>query len=232
MKLTKEQYDALPESLKALYVADGDGFKPTFMTAEQFAEQTAGLKANMEKLLGEKKAGDEKRAAAEKAEKEAREEAARKAGDVEALDKSWKEKFAEYDNQNKARTEAYRKQITDLTVGNAATELASKLFGKNAGIMKGHVANRLTLEEGEDGALNVRVLKDGKPSALTIDELEKEFRSNADFASVLAGTPSGGTPKTPTGQVEKPSGISMTHSFGVTSLQEQAAKIIAESGDE
>lgn len=227
MKLTKEQYDALPDFAKALYAADGDGYSPTFKTAEEVKTELAGLKANNDKLLGEKKAEKEARAAAEKAAKEAAEEAARKNGDVAALDKSWQDKFTAYDNENKGRTEAYRKQIADLTVGSAANDLAAKLFGKNAGIMKGHVANRLTLEEGEDGSLKVRVLKDGKPSAATLEDLEKEFRSNADFASVLAGTPAGGTPKTPTQEVgkDKPS-ISMTHAFGITDMKSQAAKII------
>lgn len=228
MKLTKEQYEALPDALKALYVADGDGYAPTFKTAEQVAEELAGLKTNNQKLLDEKKAEKEAR---EKAEKEAREkadDAARKSGDVEALEKSWQKKFADYDAANSGRLDAYRKQISDLTVGNAASELASKLFGKNAGIMKGHVANRLSLEESEDGSLKVRVMQDGKPSALSLEDLEKEFRSNADFASVLAGTAPGGTPKTPSMSAgDEKAKIATTHAFGITDLQKQAADLIS-----
>lgn len=227
MKLTKEQYENLPEALKALYVADGDGYSPTFKTAEQVEEEVSGLKANNQKLVDEKRAEAEKRTAAEKAEREARDAAARKNGDIEALDASWQQKFAEYDNQNKGKLESYHKQITALTLGSAAKDLSSKLFGKSASIMQRHIEDRLSLEEGEDGALKVRVLKDGKPSALTLEDLDKEFRANADFAPFLAGTPSGGLPKGNPQPVDsgKPS-ISMTHTFGTSSLTDQAKKII------
>ena len=106
----------------------------------------------------------------------------------------------------------------------------------NAGTVNEKVALQdlnLTLEDGEDGSLKVRVLQDGKPSALTMEELEKEFRNNADFASVLAGTPAGGAPSKPTQVVEDvKSKITMGHSFGITDLTKQAGEIIAKMGDD
>lgn len=233
MKLTKAEYDALPEGMKALFVADGDGYKATFMTVEEVQAEIKGLKDNNAKLVGEKKAEAERRAEAERLAKEKEEAAARKNGDLEAIDKSWQDKFTKYDADTKGKIEAYRKQIHDLTIGSAAKDLASKLFGKNAGIMQRHVMDRLALEEGEDGSLKVRVLQDGKPSALTMEELEKEFRSNEDFASVLAGTPAGGAPIKPTHVIDDPkSKIQMGHSFGITDLTKQASDIIAKLGDD
>lgn len=233
MKLTKAEYDALPEGVKALFVADGDGYKSTFMTAEEVQAEIKGLKENNAKLVSEKKAEAERRAEAERLAKEKEEAAARKNGDLEAIDKSWKDKFAKHEADTAGKIEAYRKQIHDLTIGSAAKDLASKLFGKNAGIMQRHVMDRLTLEDGEDGSLKVRVLQDGKPSALTMEELEKEFRNNADFASVLAGTPAGGAPSKPTQVVEDvKSKITMGHSFGITDLTKQAGEIIAKMGDD
>lgn len=234
MKITKEQYDALPDFMKATFKADGDGYTNGEVSADEVETITAGLKANNQALLDEKRTETEKRTAAEKAAKEAADKAARDAGNIEAVDKSWQEKFAEYDANTKGKLESYHTQISKLTVGNAATQLAAKLFGKNAGIMQRHVAERMTLEETDGGEFKVRILKDGKPSALTTDDLEKEFRANADFASVLAGSAAGGTPKPGAGKLAddgKPA-ISMTHSFGMDSLTAQAAKIIADMPDD
>ncbi|WPH67437.1 hypothetical protein EE09_30 [Escherichia phage vB_EcoS-EE09] len=64
MKLTKAEYDALPEGMKALFVADGDGYKSTFMTAEEVQAEIKGLKDNNAKLVSEKKAEAERRAEA------------------------------------------------------------------------------------------------------------------------------------------------------------------------
>lgn len=204
MKLTKEQYDALPEGLKALYKADGDGYVATFVTAEE----VQGLRDNNAALLLEKKQAQDKETEAQRIAREAQEKADREAGNIAALDKSWGEKLTAAEAKAAADVERYQKALHAATVGSAATELAAKLFGPNAGIMKSHVLNRLTMEE-KDGEFVVRVLKDGKPSALTMDELDKEFRANKDFASVLTGSGAGGGPRNPSKTVEEPGGFGM-----------------------
>lgn len=223
MKLTKEQYDELPDGMKALFKADGDGYISTFATAEE----VQGLKDNNAALIAEKKTATDKETAAQKAAREAQEKIDRQNGDISALDKSWTEKLTAAETAAADREARYIASLTKSTVGAAATELATKLFGVNAGIMKGHVSARLTMEE-KDGKFVVRVLgKDGKPSAMTTDELYKEFTANKEFAPVLVGSGSGGGPRTPTTTVDpKPGGFTNS----ADALRAEALKLM-ESDD-
>lgn len=194
MKLTKEQYDALPDHMKALFVADGEGYVSTFATAEE----VKGLRENNAALLAEKKEAQDKETAAQKAAREAQEKADREAGNIAALDKSWGEKLTAVEKAAAEREARFVNALTKSTVGAAASDLANKLFGANAGIMKHHITGRLSMEE-KDGDFTVRVLdKDGKPSAMTLEDLSKEFSANKEFASVLVGNGSGGGPRVPT----------------------------------
>lgn len=219
MKLTKEQYDALPDGLKAQYKADGDGYSPTFKTAEEFDTELAGLKSQVESLIGEK------REAKSKAEKEAAErqriadEAAAKNGDVEALRASYDGKLASLQKAFDDYKAGSTKQISDLTVGAAADSLASKLFGKNASIAGHVVRSRLTMEE-VDGKPVVRVLdKDGKPSAATIEDLQKEISGNKDYSSVLVTPPSGAV------ITDKLNDVSKTQQFGGNTMTQRAIEL-------
>ena len=60
---------------------------------EPKSEDVSGLKKKVEELLAEKKAAEAKRKESEAAARKAAEEAARKSGDVESLEKSWREKL-------------------------------------------------------------------------------------------------------------------------------------------
>lgn len=191
--LSKAEFDALSPEMQALYKAQGDGYQ---MQIEGLPEQEdlSGLKAQVASLLGEKKTAQEKQTAAEKAAKEAAEQAARKNGDVEALDASYKAKIAELTDGFNQQLSGYKNTVSELTVGSAAKDIASKVFGKNASIMLPHVLKRLALEEA-DGKHSVRVTKDGQPTAATLEDLQKEFTNNPEYASVVVGSKAGGTPQ-------------------------------------
>ena len=75
-------------------------------------------------------------------------------------------------------------------MGQQATELASKLaVTGSASVLLPHIQNRITLDENN----NIRVLdSQGKPSAMTIDELAIEFRNNPAFKPLIAANPSSG----------------------------------------
>lgn len=220
MKITKAEYDALPEALKALYKVSGDGYESTFKTAEEHELEIRGLKDNNAALLLEKKQ------AKEQAENEARErqriadEAAAKTGNVEALRTSYEAKLKALGEKSESTISGLKKTVSDLTVGTTAKDLSAKLFGKNAGIAGHIVASRLALEE-QDGKHVVRVLgTDGKPSAATLEDLEKEIRGNKDYASVLVEPPSGGMNPDKLHQSEQKASFS-----GSNSLLDAARKI-------
>jgi len=153
----------------------------TALTALQ--ESVAKLETNNQALLQEKK--DAKDAA-----QLAIDEAAKKSGDVEALEKSWQEKIdAEKESGDKLKS-----TIANMTSGNAAALLAKKLAlpDGDAGLLP-HITPRLTTEY-VDGHPIIRILdKDGKPSAMNMDDLEKELRATPYLAGLLVGSKANGS---------------------------------------
>ena len=153
-----------------------------------------GLKASRDALLAEKK--EQQRLAQEaeaeklRIEREALEEAARQKGDWQALEDSYKAKLAEKENEFSSQAETLRKQVYKLTVGDQALKLASEISKSHAiGIMTPFIEQRLTLDENN----NVRVLDlQGKPSAMTIDDLKQEFKANAMFQDIVVANNSSG----------------------------------------
>ena len=125
----------------------------------------------------------------EKAEQEksaaqlASEEAARKAGDVEAIDKSWQEKYTKLESEKGDSLASANKLIHDLTVGQAATKLAAELGGSNADGLMPHILPRLDVDT-STGAVKV-LDKDGQASALTIDELKAELSDTGYLAPLI-----------------------------------------------
>lgn len=152
---------------------------------ESLKDRLAKLEKNNAELLAEK------RDAWERAEK-AKMEAAKKGGDVEALEKSWQEKLNAMMAEKDAEANQYKQMVTGLTVGATAATLAAELFGEHADLMMPHVNKRLSTEMAE-GQAKVRILDaDGKPSAMTVDDLKKEFRTNAKFAPFVVGSRASG----------------------------------------
>ncbi len=185
LKLTVDSLDGLDDGVKTLYKEDNGKFR---LDLDGY-EDTTGLKAQRDALLNEKKEAQRKAKEAEEAAKAAAEEAARKSGDVSALEKSWQEKLAATESNYKNLNESLTKQIHGLTVGQTATKLAAELaISGSADVLLPHIQSRLTVEI-KDGAPSVRVLDlQGKPTALTIDELKQEFISNKAFAPLIAAS--------------------------------------------
>lgn len=221
--LTKEQYDALPDWMKAQFKLsdDGENYEPTFVTEEE----VAGLKRNNADLQEEKRLAQEKKDKADRAAAEAAEKEARARGDIDALEKSWKAKFKTLETDYAAKLQAATGRVHELTVGAAAKDLCVKLFGKRAGnrVLQKEIADRLSLEETEDGGYKVRVMQDGKPSALTLEDLEKEFRASDDYKPFIEGSGAAGGPSTP-----KPLTPGVTTTFGSNdNLRAAAAAAVA-----
>ena len=92
------------------------------------------------------------------------------------------------------KNQQYETQIHNLTVVAEASKLASKLAIQGSeSVLLPHIAPRLQAEF-VDGDVKFRVLdKQGKPSAMTIDDLEKEIRSDVAFKPMIrASSASGG----------------------------------------
>lgn len=115
--------------------------------------------------------------------------------DVEALKKSYQQKYDKDTGDLKASNEKLNGTVEKLMVDNVATALAGKLVAKPeyTEALLPHIRGRLKLDHNADGEAVTAVLdKDGKPSALTVDDLEKEVLSNKAFAPILRGSHASG----------------------------------------
>lgn len=127
-------------------------------------------------------------------------ELAKKAGgsteELESLRKSHDSIVKELKGKIEQTEAQARASFHDKTV----TDLANKLGGKNAHLWAPHIRSRLVIEA-PDGTNLVRVLgKDGKASALSLEDLVSEFKADELFAPILqmgqasgSGTPGGGS---------------------------------------
>ena len=175
--------DDVNESLRNLY-EEKDGEFVLKVAGLPEPEDVSGLKANYARLMDEKK--EQQRLAREaQAEKDRlAEEAARKTGDIATLEASWQAKFQEREAQLLAEAKANQDKVLKLTTGAAAERLAQKLAVQGSSdVLLPHIKHRLYLKD--DGSVGV-LDSQGGLSAATIEDLEKEFRTNAAFKPLLA----------------------------------------------
>ena len=188
----------IDETLHGLYEQTDTGYqlKVTGIPAPD-QEDLTGLKNKVDELLREKKAASQKaREATEQAEA-ARLEAAKKGNDTEALDKSWQEKFNAREVELKKELDAMSGTLVKLTSGQTATKIAAEIAVQgSADVLLPHLEKRLKTEFREGSPVTVVLDKDGKPSAMTVDELKAEFQNSAAFAPLIVGTKANGAGRT------------------------------------
>lgn len=111
----------------------------------------------------------------------------RQAGDINQIEKSWKDKVTTLEGTHKTDLEKKNEQLRKLLVTSVAEKIASEISTAPSVILP-HILPRLTADF-DAAEPTTRVLgKDGKISAITLDELKKEFVDNPDFGAILIGT--------------------------------------------
>lgn len=185
-----DSLEGLEESQKAFY-EERDGKFVLKVKGIPQPQNDDGLRKKVDELLAEKKAEQQKR---KEAEEQAALEHARKKGDIDALEKSWGEKFTARETELLNEKQSLEAQVYKLTVGSKATELAAKLAVPGSdSVLLPHISNRLQVET-VDGEIKIRVLDlQGKPSALSIEDLEKEFRTNEAFKPLIRASNASGS---------------------------------------
>ncbi|WRQ11923.1 hypothetical protein vBSlqSZDD2_12 [Serratia phage vB_SlqS_ZDD2] len=191
LKITKEEHAALDESLQGFYSADGEGFA----LQVSGVEDTSGLKNKNTELLEKLRVYREKEEKAQEEARKAQEERDRKAGNWEKIENSYKEQIETLKQNHLAELEKTRGTIKDLVIGKTVTELCAELAVKGKGaLLKPFIESRLALDE--DG-VTLRILDaKGSLSAMDLDALKKELRSDKLFDGIIVGTQaqgSGGT---------------------------------------
>ncbi len=177
-------------------MADKTEEKPTVTP-----EQVAALQSSIEKLeqknrelIQSQKAEKAKADDAATAAAKTAEEAAKKSGDIEALEASWKAKLEAENAKRDSSLTDYQTMIKRMTVGTEAQKMASELaLPGSAEALLPHIERRLSVEVA-DGSPIIRVVgSDGKPSALSLQDLKAEIEGNTAFAPLLVGSKASGS---------------------------------------
>ncbi len=202
LKFQVESLEGIDESVANLYTEQDGKFVlgieglPEDKSAE-YEDRIQKMDAKVNELLGEKKEEAKKRKLAEEAARKEAEEAARSGGDIDALDKSWQEKYTKREQEllgeYEPQVEKFKSLLHKSTVTADAMKLASEIAVQgSAEALLPHLTSRLAMEVKDDIAMTVVRGADGKPSALTIDDLKNEFISNPVFAPLIVGSKASG----------------------------------------
>lgn len=195
-KITKDEYDALPEVLKNEYKGDGAGYVLDTDTDDSAVND---LRSALDRVRGER-ATERDRA---KALKEQLDEIQHKidAGilseaegnkDITKLKEIFTTEREQLRTELTGRISVREAQLIKLLVDGTAESMARELAGDNWALMLPHVKARLSAEFGDDEAtLNV-LGEDGKPSTLSVKDLKAELLKSEVFAPILKGVDSSG----------------------------------------
>lgn len=112
-------------------------------------------------------------------------------GDVEKLEGSWKEKLAKKETELTSERDAALGTLRTLLVDNIAQSIATKISNSPDLIMP-HIKARLTTEKTSEGYVTRVLDATGKPSALSIDELQKELTTDKRFSAIIIGSKASG----------------------------------------
>lgn len=191
-KITKAEFDALNDILKAEYKVSGDSY---LLDSDEATELRAAKDRETEARKTEKARADAlqvEKDTAEAARVEAERAKAAKDKDVATLEASYKAEADNRVNAEKVNTARRETQLRDLLVENKAIELANEISTSPVLILP-HIRSRLRAELDGDKPIT-RVLDDkGEVSAKTLDDLKKELVDNAAFKAIIkASNASGG----------------------------------------
>ncbi len=156
--------------------------------------QVDALSAELERYKAKAHAEGLERKKQEQAARMASEKAAKQSGDVEALERSWAEKLAARETELASEVANLKTVIFAKTVGAEAINLAAKLAMDGcAEGLEPHIRARL-ITEWHDGIPEVRVTdKTGRPSAMTLADLEKELKATPYLAPLIKGSQASGS---------------------------------------
>lgn len=189
-KITKDEFDALSEELQKEY-KENNGEYILDVEGAIDENEVASLRRAKEREAQQAKELREQKEELENRLAEIDNNDARKRGDIETLEKSWKEKYDKDTQELQQRLEQRDSHIKTVMRDNVASELARSI-SKSPRLMERYLRDRITVDfDGENPV--TRILdEEGKPTALTVDDLKKEVVANPDFADIIvAGRGSG-----------------------------------------
>jgi len=185
--ISKDQFSEISEELKPFYVESGDGYKLDLEGEEDYGALKRAKEHEKAERLAIAKERDELRAQLEQySTKEAREK-----GDIAALDKSYQEKMKAVTSAKDEEINNLRAIFTEKLVEGEALSLSAKI-STDPDLMLPHIRARIQADF-SDGVPKIRVLdQDGRPSAMTIDDLAAEIVGNKKFSKIITASKASG----------------------------------------
>lgn len=185
LKFEIDSLEGLDESLHGFYEQHGDKYRLKVEGIDPADE----LKEALRKEREERKAAKERAEELERNAQLAAEEAARRDGDVNALQKSWEEKHTKALTEKDQTLTALQAQVHALTVGATAARLAGELAVQgSSAVLQRLIEPRLSMDMRDGKPVVVVLDNEGRPTALTPDELKNEIISDAALAPLVAGS--------------------------------------------
>lgn len=190
-KLTKDEHSKLSDHLKAEYIEDGDGFRLDI----DGDEDTGALKRAKDREAQLRRDAEAKLREAQEELDRINGDDARKKGDIATLEKSWQKKLEDQKSEYEGKLGKLTSHTKTQLVDNVAQQIASKISNAPA-LLLPHIKARLAADFEGDAPVTRILDKDGKPSAMTVEELSAEFVANKDFSAIItASKASGGAGK-------------------------------------
>lgn len=184
----KKKLKEVPEELKSFYIEkDGE-----FVLDIEGEEDTGALKRAKDREVQLRREAEMKAKELEQKLVDIEGVDARKRGDIETLEKAWAKKNSEIEMKYKASLAQREESLKQMLIDNVANELAHKI-SISPKLMLPHIKARLVADL--DGDMPTTKVLDsiGKLSALTIEDLQKEFVANPDFSAIIVGSKASGS---------------------------------------
>lgn len=224
-KITKEAFDKLSAEIKAEYV-EKDGDYVLDVDGDVGNEDTTALRRAKDREVQARKDAEKRAKEAEDKLKSLDESDARKRGDIDALEKSWKEKHDATETGYKTKLAAKDAFIARTLVDNVASALAAEI-SVSPKLLLPHIKARLVADLEADTPTTKVLDAAGKPSALTLDELRKEFVDNKEFASIIRASKASGGSAPNDGRTQRLGGATQTSDGKPVALSALTAKDLA-----
>lgn len=197
--VTKEEFAKLPKAVQAEYKADGDdGENYTLEVEGGFDTGLTEMKRAKDAEVKQHNAAKKKieelttQLAALETEKTEMLKGVIPKGDAEKLESSYKTKLAALEKEKGDLISGLEGNLRRILVDGEASKIAAELSDSPVVILP-HIKARLAAEKDSDGTWKTRVLDgEGKPSALTLDELKKNFLADKAFSGIVRASKASG----------------------------------------
>lgn len=190
-KINKSEFDGLSEEMKKEYSGEGEEFTLNL----EGGEDTGALKRAKEHEKTRRQKAEAKLKDVEdtlSSTKDELDELVSSKLDNPSLEKKWQKKLDDRETELSGTITNLNGEINRLLVDNVADKMARDMSDSPSVVLP-HIKNRLTIEMTDGKAVTKVKDADGELSALTLDELQKEFEGNKDFASVIRGSKGSGS---------------------------------------